>query len=141
MRTKRVQRRRARVPAKPTVRTGLPDLFSRDNADLVHDEVEREYMCPCCVERLLEIQLNREEQLYVGDLMPLTYESELGTRYAPLVERLSREGEKHGYYVCPPNPICCPRCWAENVLDDYEFADWQRAFPDLAWNDEWWPGK
>jgi hypothetical protein len=68
MRSKRKQKRKLQaqkhnVPPRP--KRELPDPFSTLNPELVEDEVNREDMCPCCVDRLAQIELNKIEQEYL----------------------------------------------------------------------------
>lgn len=68
MRSKRKQKRKLRAQKHniPSLaKKELPDPFSALNPELVEDEVNREGMCPCCVDRLVQIELNKKEKEYL----------------------------------------------------------------------------
>jgi hypothetical protein len=65
MRTKRAQRWLSKRPTPLPSSDSLPDPFSKLNPDLVEDEYNREFECPCCIDRAMEIQMYRENEPYL----------------------------------------------------------------------------
>lgn len=65
MRSKRIQKRKAKLPVTPKRPFELPDPFSAENPDLVEDEVAHDDRCPCCVDREAQIELNKLEDEYL----------------------------------------------------------------------------
>lgn len=124
MRTKRVQRRRRAVPApKGTPGYMLPDPFSRLNEDLVRYEVDLEGMCPCCLDRQAEIDLRREERLYLRD--------------ADEYQRSTVDGLENRYTdqwpACGERFCFCTDCVEASEHDGPDYDEWRRAFPALPW--------
>lgn len=66
MRSKRIQKRKSKLPPPPQEYQGLLDPFSANNPELVEDEVSQEGWCPCCVDRMAEIELNKLEGEYLA---------------------------------------------------------------------------
>ena len=64
MHSKRVQKRKAKLPITPK-KYELPDPFSAENPDLVEDEVAHADQCPCCVDRGIQLELNKLEAEYL----------------------------------------------------------------------------
>lgn len=66
MRSKRKQKRKLQAQKHNTpANKQLPDPFSTLNPELVEAEVDREGMCPCCVDRANQIELNKLEKEYL----------------------------------------------------------------------------
>ena len=122
MRSKRVQRHRARQP-RPTSLVGYPDLFSRHNPGLVQAEVNREDMCPCCVDRQAEIELRREESAYYDAAEDFVrwQEDEFEARYADF------------WPSCCGRFCFCTDCCEASEHDGPDYDEWRRAFPALPW--------
>lgn len=69
MRNRRIQKRRAiALEARQRIENALPDPFSHTDpsmAELVETEQEREYQCPCCMERSDDHELAAYEMWYL----------------------------------------------------------------------------
>lgn len=68
MRSKRKQKRKLQAQKHnvPTpANKQLPDPFSALNPELVDAEVNMEDMCPCCVDRIAQIEINKLEKEYL----------------------------------------------------------------------------
>jgi hypothetical protein len=70
VRSKRIQKRKKKLPTPIKKPLALPDPFSAENPELVEqEEIQQEWeqdMCPCCRDRLIEIEYNKLEGEYLA---------------------------------------------------------------------------
>lgn len=65
MRNKRIQKRKAVAQKSNAAPEYAPDLFGKENPELVEAEAAREYECPCCTERSDDHELEEYERWYL----------------------------------------------------------------------------
>ena len=104
-----------------------PDPFSRLNFDLVREEVWREEMCPCCLDRLAQIELNKAEAAWgLEPFDSYAYTDALDARYFPVF------GPNCGSRFC-----FCSECMEAEASgcgpNEPKYEEWRRAFPELPW--------